>query len=105
MSIGDRSRLVGADIEAPIVIGDMVIECSNKLLNSLIGGAATIRTTGNRLQRVDGLTVRENSTTDLWIIGEVVRGRKRDQQSLLRSERGRRGGPHRECPRTIPSPN
>ena len=64
-SIGDGSRIVGADIEATIVIGDAVIECSNKIVNSLIGRSATIRSAGTRLPKGYRLIVGENSTLEL----------------------------------------
>ncbi len=64
-SIGDGSRLVGADIEASIVVGDVVIECPNKIVNSLIGRSATIRSAGTRLPKGHRLIVGENSTLDL----------------------------------------
>ncbi len=61
-SIGDGSRLVGADIEASIVIGECTIETANKIVNSLIGRHTTIRSAGNRLPRGLVLIVGENST-------------------------------------------
>jgi len=64
-SIGDGSRLVGADIEASIVIGDAIIEGPDKIVNSLIGRSVTIRSAGNRLPRGHRLIVGENSTLDL----------------------------------------
>src|SRR2546429_527781 len=64
-SIGDGSRLVGADIEASIVIGDAIIEGPNKIVNSLIGRSVTIRSAGNRLPKGHRLIVGENSTLDL----------------------------------------
>jgi len=64
-SIGDGSRLVGADIEASIVIGDAIIEGPEKIVNSLIGRSVTIRSAGNRLPKGHRLIVGENSTLDL----------------------------------------
>ena len=64
-SIGDGSRLVGADIEASIVIGDALIEGPDKIVNSLIGRSVTIRSAGNRLPKGHRLIVGENSTLDL----------------------------------------
>jgi glucose-1-phosphate thymidylyltransferase len=61
-AIGDACRLVGADIEASIVIGDSVIETPNKIVNSLIGRHTTIRAANNRLPRGQQLIVGENST-------------------------------------------
>ncbi len=60
-SIGDGSRLVGADIEASIVIGDAVIECRSKIVNSVIGRAATIKN-ADGLPKGHRLIVGENST-------------------------------------------
>ncbi len=61
-SIGDGSRLVGADIEASIVIGESTIETPNKIINSLIGRHTTIRSANNRLPKGQQLFVGENST-------------------------------------------
>ncbi len=61
-SIGDGSRLVAADIEASIVIGECTIETPNKIVNSLIGRHTTIRSAGKRLPRGQELIVGENST-------------------------------------------
>ncbi len=61
-SIGDGCRLIGADIEASIVIGESVIETQNKIVNSLIGRHTTIRSAHNRLPRGHELIVGENST-------------------------------------------
>jgi len=61
-SIGDKSRIVGADIEASIVIGDSVIETRTKIINSLIGRHVEIRSSEGRLPRGQQLIVGENST-------------------------------------------
>lgn len=61
-SIGDDSKLIGADIEASIVIGECVIETSNKIVNSLIGRHTVIRSANNRLPKGQQLIVGENST-------------------------------------------
>lgn len=61
-SIGDGSRLVEADIEASIVIGDCVIEGTDKIVNSLIGRHTTIRSKGKGLPRGHQLVLGENST-------------------------------------------
>ncbi len=61
-SIGDGSRLIGADIEASIVIGDCTIETPNKIVNSLIGRHTTIRSANNRLPKGQQLIVGESST-------------------------------------------
>ncbi len=61
-SIGDGSRLIEADIEASIVIGECLIEGTDKIVNSLIGRHTTIRSKGNRLPRGHQLVIGENST-------------------------------------------
>jgi glucose-1-phosphate thymidylyltransferase len=61
-SIGDGSRIVGADIEASIVIGEAVIESPKKIVNSLIGRHAVIRNAEGRLPKGNQLIVGENST-------------------------------------------
>ena len=60
-SIGDGSRLVGADIEASIVVGDAVIESPNKIVASVIGRHATIKA-ANGLPKGQRLVIGENST-------------------------------------------
>ena len=64
-SIGDGSQLVDADIEASIVIGECVIEGTDKIVNSLIGRHTTIRSHRNRLPRGHQLVLGENSTVIL----------------------------------------
>ena len=61
-SIGDGSRLVGADIESSIVIGEAVIETRHKIVNSLIGRYATVRSADGRLPKGQQLIIGENST-------------------------------------------
>jgi glucose-1-phosphate thymidylyltransferase len=61
-SIGDGSRIVGADIEASIVIGEAMIESPKKIVNSLIGRHAVIRNAEGRLPKGHQLIVGENST-------------------------------------------
>ena len=61
-SIGDGSRLVGADIESSIVIGDAVIETRHKIVNSLIGRFAAVRSAEGRLPKGQQLIIGENST-------------------------------------------
>ena len=60
-SIGDGSRLVGADIESSIVIGEAIIETRHKIVNSLIGRYATIRSADGRLPKGQQLIIGENS--------------------------------------------
>jgi len=61
-SIGDGTRVVGAEIESSIVIGDSVIETSNRIVDSLIGRHTTIRSANNRLTKGQQLFLGENST-------------------------------------------
>jgi glucose-1-phosphate thymidylyltransferase len=61
-SIGDGSRIVGADIEASIVIGEAIIESPKKIVNSLIGRHVVIRNAEGRLPKGQQLIVGENST-------------------------------------------
>jgi glucose-1-phosphate thymidylyltransferase len=61
-SVGDGSRLVAADVEDSILIGECVVETSNKIINSLIGRYATIRSADNHLPRGHKLIVGEHST-------------------------------------------
>lgn len=64
-SIGDGSRLVGADIEASIVIGDSTIETPHKIVNSLIGRHSVIRPANESLPKGQRLVVGENSILHL----------------------------------------
>lgn len=61
-AIGDGSTLVGADIEASIVVGEAVIETPNKIVNSLIGRHTAIRNANHTLPKGQKLVVGENST-------------------------------------------
>lgn len=61
-SVGDGSRVVGADIEASILIGEAIIESPMKIVNSLIGRQAVIRSAEGRLPKGQQLIVGENST-------------------------------------------
>ncbi len=61
-SIGDRSKLVGADIEASILVGDCIVETPKKIVNSLIGRHTVIRSSDNRLPKGQQLIVGENSS-------------------------------------------
>ena len=61
-SIGDGSHVVGADIEASIVVGEAIIESSKKIVNSLIGRHAVIRSADGLLPKGQQLIVGENST-------------------------------------------
>src|SRR6266571_4483519 len=61
-SIGDGSHLVEADIEASIVVGDCVIEGTDKIVNSLIGRHSAIRSRGDQLPRGHQFFLGENST-------------------------------------------
>lgn len=61
-SVGDGSKLVGADIEASIVIGECVIETSNKIVNSVIGRHTVVRPANQSLPKGQRLIVGENSS-------------------------------------------
>jgi len=60
-SIGDGSQLVGADIESSIVVGEAIIETRHKIVNSLIGRYATVRSADGRLPKGQQLIIGENS--------------------------------------------
>ncbi len=64
-AIGDRSKLVGADIEASIVIGDSEIGTPRKIVNSLIGRHSSILSAKDRQLDGQALIVGENSTAYL----------------------------------------
>jgi glucose-1-phosphate thymidylyltransferase len=61
-SIGDGCHLVGADVEASILIGDNVVETPGKIVNSLIGRYATIHSSANHKPKGHRLVVGENSS-------------------------------------------
>ena len=64
-SVGDNSKIIGADIEASIVIGDSVIETPNKIVNSLIGRHTSVLSAIGRLPKGQVLIMGENSTAYL----------------------------------------
>lgn len=60
-SIGDRCSLRGGEIESSIVMGDGTIECSEKIVDSLIGGGCSITPSDDRLPKGYRLVIGENS--------------------------------------------
>ncbi|TLZ60448.1 MAG: glucose-1-phosphate thymidylyltransferase, partial [Methanobacteriota archaeon] len=64
-AIGDGCRLVGADIESSIVIGDSEIATPTKVVNSLIGRHTSILSAKDRQPAGQSLIVGENSTAYL----------------------------------------
>jgi len=63
-SIGDNTTIIGGEIESSIVIGDTMINCEGKIVDSLIGKNSTI-ISSNKLPKGYRLVVGENSLLNL----------------------------------------
>ena len=61
MASGSGGIDIDADIESSIVIGEAIIETRHKIVNSLIGRYATIRSADGRLPKGQQLIIGENS--------------------------------------------
>ncbi len=64
-SIGDNSRITGGEIESSIVVGDAVIECDERIVDSLIGNHSHIITVKNNLPKGCRFVIGENSLINL----------------------------------------
>lgn len=63
-SIGDNTTVIGGEIESSIVIGDTMIECKGKIIDSLIGKNSSI-ISSDKLPKGYRLVVGENSLLNL----------------------------------------
>jgi glucose-1-phosphate thymidylyltransferase len=64
-SIGDNSRIIGGEIESSIVVGDAIIECNERIVESLIGNHAQIRSQDDLLPHGRRFVIGENSMVNL----------------------------------------
>jgi glucose-1-phosphate thymidylyltransferase len=64
-SIGDNSRIIGGEIESSIVMGDALIECNERIVESLIGNHCKIRSHDDVLPQGRRFVIGENSLVNL----------------------------------------
>lgn len=64
-SIGDNTRITGGEIESSIVVGDAVIECNERIVDSLIGNHCQIVSMKNKLPSGCRFVLGENSLVNL----------------------------------------
>lgn len=64
-AIGDNTKVTGGEIEASIIMGDAVIECNERIVDSLIGNHSRIVSLENRLPRGRRFVIGENSEISL----------------------------------------
>lgn len=64
-SIGDNSLISGGEIESSIVVGDAVIECNERIIDSLIGNHSHIISDENCLPKGHKFIIGENSLVKL----------------------------------------
>ena len=64
-SIGENSRITGGEIESSIVVGDAVIECDERIVDSLIGNHCQIVSGENNLPKGRRFVIGENSLINL----------------------------------------
>lgn len=60
-SIGDRTTIINGEIESSIVIGDAIIECNRKIVDSLIGAGCRISSSDNSIPKGCRFIIGENS--------------------------------------------
>ncbi len=64
-SIGDNSVIIGGEIESSIVVGDAVIKCNERIVDSLIGNHSHIISKENSLPKGHRFIIGENSVVSL----------------------------------------
>jgi glucose-1-phosphate thymidylyltransferase len=64
-SIGDNSTIIGGEIESSIVVGDAVIKCNERIVDSLIGNHSRVESKENSLPKGLRFIVGENSVVYL----------------------------------------
>lgn len=64
-SIGDNTRIIGGEIESSIVVGDALIECNERIVESLIGNHSKIRSHINIMPQGRRFVIGENSLVNL----------------------------------------
>jgi len=60
-SIGDNTKIIGGEIENSIVIGDSLIDCGRRIVESLIGRNSTIKSVKDDLPAGNKLIIGEHS--------------------------------------------
>jgi glucose-1-phosphate thymidylyltransferase len=64
-SIGDNTKIIGGEVDSSIVVGDAVIECDKKIVDSLIGNHSHIISSENNLPKGYRFVIGENSFLNL----------------------------------------
>jgi glucose-1-phosphate thymidylyltransferase len=64
-AVGDNTIITGGEIESSIVVGHAVIECNERIVDSLIGNHSRIVSLENRLPRGRRFVIGENSVVNL----------------------------------------
>jgi glucose-1-phosphate thymidylyltransferase len=64
-SIGDNSVIKGGEIESSIVVGDAVIKCNERIIDSLIGNHSHIISMENSLPKGHRFIIGENSLVNI----------------------------------------
>jgi glucose-1-phosphate thymidylyltransferase len=64
-AIGDNTKIIGGEIESSIVVGDAVIQCNERIVDSLIGNHSNIVSKENSLPRGHRFIIGENSVVNL----------------------------------------
>jgi glucose-1-phosphate thymidylyltransferase len=64
-AIGDNTKIIGGEIESSIVVGDAIIECNERIVDSLIGNHSNIVSKENSLPRGHRFIIGENSVVNL----------------------------------------
>lgn len=64
-SIGDNTKIIGGEIEASIIVGDSIIACDERIVESLIGNHSKIVSANDRLPKGRRFVVGENSFVNL----------------------------------------
>jgi glucose-1-phosphate thymidylyltransferase len=64
-SIGDNTKIKGGEIEASIIVGDSIIACDERIVESLIGNHSKIVSANDRLPKGRRFVVGENSFVNL----------------------------------------
>ncbi len=64
-AIGDRTKVLSGEIESSIIVGDTVMDCGRRVVDSLIGGGCVIRSNDGRLPKGMSFVIGEHSRLDL----------------------------------------
>ena len=64
-AVGDNTKITGGEIEASIIVGDSIIACDERIVESLIGNHSQIISSNNRLPKGRRFVIGENSLVNL----------------------------------------